>query len=131
MLGKALAIHLQSQGEKMHRAGWALQKCALRCAHTHAANTQQVCWPFGIGLPRERGQEKKRQLTVLFPCGDAMNRLLAQQTLGSHLSGQEQPPLAKRQQDQSMRVQTPLQRREEGDPSGSRHHSDGTGSFST
>lgn len=117
MLRKALAIHLQPQVEKMHRPGWALQKRVLRCAHADSENTKQVCWPFSMGLPRERGREK-RQLTVLFPSSDSVNRLLTQQALGlDTYQDRRSLPLAKRQQEQRARVPILPQRCEEGDPS--------------
>lgn len=118
MLGKALAIHLQPQVEKMHRPSWALQKWALCCAHADSENTRQVCWPFSMGLPRERGREKKRQLTVLFPSSGSVNRLLTQQALGlGTYQDRRSLPLAKRQQEQSARMPILPRRCEEGDPS--------------
>lgn len=64
---------------------------------------------------------------LFFQCSDPV--LLTQETLDSLQSGHAQPSLGKQQQEQSMGVQIPLQRREEGEISVSPHHRDITGSF--
>lgn len=115
--GKALAIHLDTQAERMHRPGWALHTGALGCAHTDPGNTRQVCWPLRTGLPRERGQEKKSQPMLLCQCSDPVNMLLTQETLGSLPSGHKQPFLGKRKQWSQRESENLPERHEEGEGS--------------